>query len=548
MDTLKTVHLHRCVKQMSQELESFTGEDGTPPTGVEKRYVRRIATVLNRYRVHLLLFFGAFLVTLFTSVHYWSVQQSWTSVGFTLDDSWIHLEYARSIYEGRAWQYSPGVPSTGSTSPLWSILLSPLFLITSDTTGLIWGVLLIGFVFYVFCTLIVGKFVYLITENMAGSMLSMLAFVFVLSNTWLMLSGMEYPLFMFLLLLPLLVLEHDGFRFDVLLGVISGLAFLSRPEGVLVIMVVFPIRVLQYALGNDLSLKRGASLFLMIVTAGLIVLPWILYCYSVTGLPLPDTFYLKVAGTITDDQVEAWNIFWNFFLSAMPFLIIGFIAGGLTLIIKKPYPWLLGSSLTLLYRFKMPYQALINNSRYLTPIFGLIAIAAIAGFVVFLREMEGLKPKINKSWWNAALVVFIVGLIIIPSISLYNRQADVYGQATKNINEMQVDIGYWVRENTPKDAVLAIVDVGAIRFIGNRSIIDLVGLTTPDIAHGNFSGPELVQYLQNESTDYLIIFGKWTGYFYYYMPDMLVIRYRIDLQDNLICGDDTMIVFEIMWV
>src|ERR1700674_3879860 len=44
--------------------------------------------------------------------------------GFPLDDSWIHLHFARNIAEGAGFSYNPGAPVAGSTAPLWTLLLA----------------------------------------------------------------------------------------------------------------------------------------------------------------------------------------------------------------------------------------------------------------------------------------------------------------------------------------------------------------------------------------------------------------------------------------
>src|ERR1051325_11139025 len=44
--------------------------------------------------------------------------------GFPLDDSWIHLQFARNLAEGAGFSYNPGVPVAGSTAPLWTLLLA----------------------------------------------------------------------------------------------------------------------------------------------------------------------------------------------------------------------------------------------------------------------------------------------------------------------------------------------------------------------------------------------------------------------------------------
>src|SRR4051795_7224848 len=48
-------------------------------------------------------------------------------LGFPLDDSWIHLQFARNLAHGAGLVYNPGEFVTGSTAPLWTALLAVLF-------------------------------------------------------------------------------------------------------------------------------------------------------------------------------------------------------------------------------------------------------------------------------------------------------------------------------------------------------------------------------------------------------------------------------------
>ena len=45
-------------------------------------------------------------------------------IGFPLDDSWIHLTYARNLAVYGQWAFQLGHPSAGSTAPLWTFLLA----------------------------------------------------------------------------------------------------------------------------------------------------------------------------------------------------------------------------------------------------------------------------------------------------------------------------------------------------------------------------------------------------------------------------------------
>ena len=49
------------------------------------------------------------------------------TLGFPLDDSWIHVTYARNLALTGQWAFRLGHSSAGSTSPLWTLLLTPGF-------------------------------------------------------------------------------------------------------------------------------------------------------------------------------------------------------------------------------------------------------------------------------------------------------------------------------------------------------------------------------------------------------------------------------------
>ena len=56
------------------------------------------------------------------------------NVGFPLDDSWIHVQIARHVAAGQGWTYNPGEPTAASTSPLWVMLITPLFWLPGEPT------------------------------------------------------------------------------------------------------------------------------------------------------------------------------------------------------------------------------------------------------------------------------------------------------------------------------------------------------------------------------------------------------------------------------
>src|SRR5512138_1897627 len=148
-------------------------------------------------------------------------------VGFPLDDTWIHLTYARNLAEHGEWAFRLGQRSAGSTSPLWTVLLSIGFLI--GLAPYIWTYLL-G---WVALTLLA---VY--AENVARKLVPSyksripwagLFFVFAWHLTWSAVSGMETLLHALIILVVLSSLIIGSRRY-LTLGLLAGLSIWVRPD------------------------------------------------------------------------------------------------------------------------------------------------------------------------------------------------------------------------------------------------------------------------------------------------------------------------------
>lgn len=509
----------------------------------------KIRVWFEKNREHVIILVAAIFATGLSCAYYLSTMLSYTNPGFTLDDSWIHLQYARTIYEGIPWEYSPGFPSTGSTSPLWSVILSVLFYFSSDPVGLAWGVYLISMCFYIGSSFAVGMIVSEYTESIPWGILGIVGFVMIPRNTWLMLSGMETPLFVFVLLLSIIILDKVDIKYDLVLGLLVGIAYLSRPEGIIIAICV-PIRFLILTVKRKVDRKRILTLFVSAALAALVALPWILHCLSVTGLPLPDTFYAKVH-VPTEFEIGAWNFWWTLFVGEMPFLLVGVFVGIILIVKGKPFPWLLPVLLTVLYRLTAPYASLINNNRYLVPAFDLFFVVAIIAIAWILEMMVIgiLRLKESKETKFIAITIAVI-VLLVPLVPSYVNQATYYGRAVKTVNDLHVNIGTWIDENTPDDSVFATHDAGAVRYISNRSMIDLAGLVSPDIIHGNMTPRETLTYLREQGCNYFVYFNDLFTYWIHYFPSSayeMVYTVTIPPEVHVGGGRPTMSVYEINW-
>ena len=115
---------------------------------------------------------------------------------------------------------------------------------------------------------------------------------------------------------------------------------------------------------------------------------------------------------------------------------------------------------------------------------------ALPGARPFRRALLGAPPAARRRRGaRSASSAFSRGLAApggprAPSASLLlvglalrlPAEADAYAWGVQNINAMQVALGRWVAARTPPDTLIALNDVGALSYFGQRRVIDLVGL------------------------------------------------------------------------
>src|SRR5947208_3038017 len=201
------------------------------------------------------------------------------SAGFPLDDSWIHLHFARNIAEGAGFAYNPGVPVAGSTAPLWTLLLAAGARVAGASLVM---VKTLGVACALATALVLRRAALAWGASPPTALVAAIALLWSGPFAWGALSGMEVTLAALLVAAALLALARDRL---VLTAVAGGLATLARPEAV----VLLPFLALARR-----PTPRRLALFAAIVVAAL--LPFIAFCWATTGTPLPSTAAAQVEG------------------------------------------------------------------------------------------------------------------------------------------------------------------------------------------------------------------------------------------------------------
>jgi len=435
------------------------------------------------------------IATLLAVLFYLIVSELIFQIGFPLDDTWIHLTYARNLAEHGEWAFRLGDHSAGSTAPLWTALLAIGFLLKLGPY--VWTYLR-G---WVVLTLLAAQ-----AENVARNLVAAyrprmpwvgLFFAFEWHLTWSAVSGMEtllHGLILFVVLSALI----SGSRRYLALGLLTGLSVWVRPDG---LTLLGPI-LFTAILSEGSWPLRGRALFKTMIGFGAIFLPYLLFNLALSGNPMPNTFYAKQAeyevfwlSKSLEERMTSY--LWQFISS--PFLVL--IPGLLAWLIKNVRArnwgamagviWCFGYVLIYFMRLP-PYQ----HGRYIIPVLPILYLWGMLGLFDFI-----LSPKTNprlKVVWPALVTLLCLAFGFIAA---RQNAYDVYW-----IESEMVVTAKWVEQNIPPDALLAVHDIGALGYFVQNPLVDMAGLITPDVVPFIRDESRLAEYLDSSSADYLIVF------------------------------------------
>ncbi|HEY5284325.1 MAG TPA: hypothetical protein VIM14_16150, partial [Polyangia bacterium] len=406
-------------------------------------------------------------------------------VGLPLDDAWIHLVYARSLAALHGFAYNPGQLETGSTSPLWAVLLVPATWVAQLLgTSVVVPAKVTGVLCAVGASVGAARLVRGLGFGLAAELASGLALAVDPALAFAQVSGMEIMLASALALWALGDLAADR------LGKASlwaALAPLARPE--LVLLTLLILALVEWRMHVQRAPLR-ARLRVLLPTVALVG-GWMLYCQLVSGYLLPSTYYAKFASRQDYFAHNLVLIFtqvlpsWPWYVRGTGFVLwaVGAVAlfrrgPGARLTVFSPILFLLSvAGSQLLYqpwpffwqRYLLPAQALLLPT---------LAVGAASAVTWALQGRQ-------RAWapaYGVGVAVLVLGSVFDLPVAL-RRSADLFAWNCQNIEELNVAMATWLRDHVPKGEPIAVTDAGAARYFGEHPIVDLVGLNDHRTLH-----------------------------------------------------------------
>ncbi len=443
-----------------------------------------------------------------------------------LDDAFISFRYARNLVEGYGLTFNPGGELVeGYTNFLWVLLVAaalardaePVVATQVATTGIAVATVLL---------------LYGVSRDWwRGSAWALLPPLLLALNPAYLLystrgSGMETALVALLTLLALWrlgrALQHATPAAGTLAGVVCALLVMARPDGALVPLAGGLLLLWAVLRATSPAVRRASLYALAGLVGGFVLLyaPYFGWRYSYYGYLLPNTFYAKTGAT--GDQVwRGVRYAAGFFATPTQLGMLLLAAASLPTLWQRPRSTTQGVPLALLWLFvalTLLYVVAVGGDHFPQGRFfisGLPVLAVLAAVgtqrlaawadLVLGGQVARVATGLLLAAWG------VTTLLYLPTTDSRTVANNPIWRENK-VALKNMEYGYWLRANTPPDAVIATGIAGALPYYADRFVIDTLGLNDTHIAHlpvatmgQGIAGAEKtdLDYVLDQQPDYL---------------------------------------------
>jgi hypothetical protein len=394
--------------------------------------------------------------------------------GGLYDDGYITLRYAANIAAGRGFVYNPGESVWGTTTPLFTLVLSAAGWLFSPG-ALELTALAIGLAASVCCwCLLAAAFE---SEKLPRAISIPILLVLMWYPPYIenSLSGMETPLVLALMAASLWSYTKDR---PYLFGVTSAFLVLARID-TLVWVGVFGVAYMarHYHTHREALVKALAAF-------AIAVLPWHIYAYATFHTLIPQSVVGKAVSHDAFSSLD-WAYFVRFYHVYYPIGRLGPFAGvgiAVTLSLMLLGFWDLWAEFPLLRPLGVYFLCFVLvffcsktplYMWYFPPTQWIAILLACFG----LRRLwdrwlaRNLRPGLRIAPF-AALAVAVVAYGIWGSSKIMESRSALRPWA---------ELGDFIRDQTPPESKVFLEHIGIVGFRSNRPILDNMGLVSPEI-------------------------------------------------------------------
>jgi hypothetical protein len=425
----------------------------------------------------------------------------------TIDDAFITFRYSRNIVEGRGFVYNPDVRVMGTTTPLYTLIMAGISTVTRGQ-DFPWYALTVN----ALADGVNAVLLYLIARRVTGRrevgiLLGALWAIAPQSVTF-AIGGMETSTVILWMLSATYAYLQGRTTW---MGIFAALGILTRIDSGIWVALLFSWQFLESLRNrNGLPIRTWAA-------AAMILIPWLAFSTAYFGSPLPRSISAKSTAYIVPPAsalVRFIQIYATPFFEQMTFGGTGAQVGSVVyfalsllgmvytarrvprLLPLLVYPWMYA----LIFSIANP----LMFRWYVAPPLPGLMLGIVIGAWAVIEGGARLIPRLAPILAPMA----VVGLALLwgtTSIRAWVLQPD-HGSnrpapemAWHKIELLYQEVGTWLRESRgvlPETRV-ASGDIGAIGYFSRATIIDTVGLVTPEMSRYYPFDPALLVEGQN---------------------------------------------------
>lgn len=420
---------------------------------------------------------------------------AWRNRNFAIDDGMIYLRYINNFLQGKGLVYNPGTKFNGLTSPGFTLPLAAIAWITRDPKLSAWLVCSISGFFASLTWYFAFKATFLRLEL----------------PTWLR-TSYAYTGLLLSLVLPFLFLTY-GME-TALFALISGLllnAYLKERlttaaflAGALVAIRIEGGAFLLGMVVHQLTVRRKLPSRLPLLFVFFFIIPVLIFGFNLAyyGEPTAATGMAK----LWQGQSGVWgkhsflyppNFLYSRVFGHSPFVLFGILTLAL---VGLAALWRNAIALIVVI-YLVVYTAVFvllnvpNYHWYYYPYFLVLPFLAVYGAAVLTSAAY---QKLH------CIFSVLIGLITIAPVCASAYQSVRYDLNPAQPDNTYINIGLWLRNNTPANSKIALAEIGFVGYYSDRYIIDTLGLVNPfnarDIGKRKFDG-----WLDHYRPDYILV-------------------------------------------
>jgi hypothetical protein len=191
-----------------------------------------------------------------------------------------------------------------------------------------------------------------------------------------------------------------------------------------------------------------------------------------------------------------------------------------------------------------------NFGRYYFPLFPVVVALGVLGLEGAAAALRGGVAVGGRRLPIAALLAL---LLVWPTLTELVDRAAFYARNLSDVERSDVRAARWLAPRLPAAALLAVIDIGAFKYLLPNRIVDLAGIANPELraevrrrmAAGVPWEKAMAAAVAARRPDYVVLFPAWLPHLPGELGLVPVLRLRIE--GNVTMGSDELVVYAAPW-